>query len=54
MVVFAVQTLNLLSIPFLLLFVGGYYWAGISTLHHEYQDRLRWMRQNNLEFETAR
>jgi len=54
MVVFAVQTYNLLSIPFLSLFVCGYYWAGIATLHHEYQDRLRWMRQNNLEFETAR
>jgi len=54
MVVFAIQTFNLLSVPFLALFVCGYYWAGISTLHHEYQDRMRWMRQNNLEFETAR
>jgi len=54
MVVFAIQTGNFLSIPFLTLFVCGYYWAGLSTLHHEYQDRLRWLRQNNLEFETAR
>jgi cellulose synthase/poly-beta-1,6-N-acetylglucosamine synthase-like glycosyltransferase len=54
MIVFAVQTSNYLSIPFLALFVAGYYWAGLSTLHQEYQDRLRWMRQNNLEFETAR
>jgi cellulose synthase/poly-beta-1,6-N-acetylglucosamine synthase-like glycosyltransferase len=54
MVVFAIQTGNFLSLPFLTLFVCGYYWAGISTLHHEYQDRMRWMRQNNLEFETAR
>jgi cellulose synthase/poly-beta-1,6-N-acetylglucosamine synthase-like glycosyltransferase len=53
MVIFAIQTYNFLSIPFLTLFVCGYYWAGFSTLHHEYQDRLRWMRQN-LEFETAR
>jgi hypothetical protein len=54
MVVFAIQTYNFLSIPFLTLFVAGYYWAGFSTLHHEYQDRMRWMRQNNLEFETVR
>ena len=54
MVVFAIQTYNLLSVPFLTLFVCGYYWAGFSTLHQEYQDRMRWMRQNNLEFETAR
>ena len=54
MVVFAIQTYNFLSIPFLSLFVGGYYWAGLSTLRQEYQDRLRWMRQRNLEFETAR
>ena len=54
MVVFAIQTSNFLSIPFLTLFVCGYYWAGLATLHQEYQDRLRWMRQNSLEFETAR
>jgi len=28
MVVFAIQTYNLLAVPFLLLFVFGYYWAG--------------------------
>ena len=54
MIVFALQTMNYLTIPFLALFVAGYYWAGISTLYQEYQDRLRWMRQNNLEFETVR
>jgi hypothetical protein len=54
MVVFAIETYNLLSVPFLTLFVCGYYWAGFSTLYQEYQDRMRWMRQNNLEFETAR
>ena len=30
MVVFAISTYNFLSIPFLLLFVGGYYWAGFG------------------------
>jgi cellulose synthase/poly-beta-1,6-N-acetylglucosamine synthase-like glycosyltransferase len=54
MVIFAIDTFNFLTIPFLALFVAGYYWAGISTLYKEYQDRLRWMRQRNLEFETAR
>ena len=28
MVVFAIESFNFLAIPFLLLFVGGYYWAG--------------------------
>src|SRR5579872_6571566 len=42
MVIYAVQTLNFLTIPFLMLFVGGYYWAGFGTLYQEYQGRLRW------------
>jgi cellulose synthase/poly-beta-1,6-N-acetylglucosamine synthase-like glycosyltransferase len=48
MVVFAIQTYNLFSIPFLLLFVFGYYWAGLSTLYQEHQGRLRWLRQREL------
>ncbi len=32
MVIFAVETYNFFAIPFLMLFVCGYYWAGISTL----------------------
>src|SRR6202043_129177 len=42
MVAYAVETNNFLAIPFLLLFVAGYYWAGFSTLYQEYQGRLRW------------
>jgi cellulose synthase/poly-beta-1,6-N-acetylglucosamine synthase-like glycosyltransferase len=49
MVAFAIQTYNFLSIPFLSLFVFGYYWAGLSTLYQEHQGRLRWLRQRNLE-----
>jgi len=49
MVVFAIQTDNFLSIPFLTLFVGGYYWAGFGTLYQEHQSRLRWLRQRRLE-----
>jgi hypothetical protein len=49
MIVFAIQTFNYFAIPFLLLFVGGYWWAGFATLYQEYQSRLRWMKQRRLE-----
>jgi hypothetical protein len=49
MIAFAIETFNFLSIPFLALFVFGYYWAGFGTLYQEYQSRLRWMRQRRLE-----
>jgi cellulose synthase/poly-beta-1,6-N-acetylglucosamine synthase-like glycosyltransferase len=48
MIDFAVETLNFLAIPFLLLFVCGYFWAGFSTLYQEYRDRLRWQRARKL------
>jgi len=48
MIVFAIQTLNYFSIPFLLLFVCGYYWAGFGTLYQEHQSRLRWLKQQKL------
>jgi hypothetical protein len=51
---FAISTNNFLTLPFLSLFVGGYFWAGFGTLWQEYQDRLRYNRQHRLEFETAR
>ena len=44
MIVFAIQTYNFFAIPFLLLFVVGYYWAGFGTLYQEYQGRLRWLK----------
>jgi len=49
MSIFAVTIYNFLSIPFLLLFVFGYYWAGFSTLYQEHQSRLRWLKARNLE-----
>jgi cellulose synthase/poly-beta-1,6-N-acetylglucosamine synthase-like glycosyltransferase len=52
MIGFAIQTYNFFSIPFLSLFVFGYYWAGFSTLYSEHQSRLRWMKQQKLA--TAR
>jgi cellulose synthase/poly-beta-1,6-N-acetylglucosamine synthase-like glycosyltransferase len=45
MTLFAIESFNYLAVPFLLLFVGGYYWAGFTTLWDEYQDKLRWQRQ---------
>jgi cellulose synthase/poly-beta-1,6-N-acetylglucosamine synthase-like glycosyltransferase len=48
MVIFAIATYNLLSLPFLLLFVAGYYWAGLSTLYQEYQDKVQWQRARRL------
>jgi cellulose synthase/poly-beta-1,6-N-acetylglucosamine synthase-like glycosyltransferase len=47
-IMFAVETFNYLSIPFLALFVFGYYWAAFSTLHQEHQGRLRWLKQQGL------
>ena len=48
MVMFAIESYNFLAIPFLLLFVGGYYWAGCTTLWEEYQSKLQWERQRAL------
>jgi cellulose synthase/poly-beta-1,6-N-acetylglucosamine synthase-like glycosyltransferase len=48
MIDFAVDTLNFFAIPFLLLFVCGYWWAGFTTLYQEYRDRLAWQRQRKL------
>jgi len=42
---YAAESFNYLAIPFLLLFVGGYYWAGFTTLWQEYQGKLAWQRQ---------
>jgi cellulose synthase/poly-beta-1,6-N-acetylglucosamine synthase-like glycosyltransferase len=48
MVIFAVRTYNFFSIPFLALFVFGYYWAGFITLYQEHQGRLRFLKQQKL------
>src|SRR6476646_2587091 len=55
MIVFAIQTYNWFSIPFLALFPAGYYWGGLATLYQEYQSRLRWVRERRaFEVQTAR
>src|SRR5271165_1897532 len=53
MVVFAIESYNFLAIPFLMLFVGGYYWAGCTTLWQEYRDKLAWQRQQELAAQQA-
>jgi hypothetical protein len=52
-VIFAINSANYLAVPFLLLFVGGYYWAGSTTLWQEYQDKLAFERQQALAAEQA-
>ncbi len=54
MTVFAIQINNYFSLPFLLLFVFGYYWAGFSTLSEEHRLRLRWMREGSRKLEMVR
>lgn len=49
MIVFAIQTYNYFALPFLALFVFGYWWAGFATLYQEHQGRLRWLKQRQLE-----
>lgn len=42
MVAYSIDTYNFLAVPILMIMVGGYYWAGFTTLWQEYQDRQRW------------
>jgi hypothetical protein len=44
-VIYAIQSQNYLALPFLLLFVGGYFWAGVTTLWEEYQGKLAFERE---------
>jgi cellulose synthase/poly-beta-1,6-N-acetylglucosamine synthase-like glycosyltransferase len=48
MVDFAIETMNYFALPFLLLFVSGYLWAGFSTLYQEYRDKLQWQRAQKM------
>ncbi len=48
MIAFAIDTFNFFAIPFLLLFVGGYWWAGFSTLYQEWQGKLAFDRARRL------
>jgi cellulose synthase/poly-beta-1,6-N-acetylglucosamine synthase-like glycosyltransferase len=48
MVDFAIETMNYFALPFLLLFVSGYLWAGFSTLYQEFRDKMQWQRGRKL------
>jgi cellulose synthase/poly-beta-1,6-N-acetylglucosamine synthase-like glycosyltransferase len=48
MIAFAIDTYNFFAIPFLILFVAGYYWAAFATLYEEWQGRLAWQRARKL------
>jgi cellulose synthase/poly-beta-1,6-N-acetylglucosamine synthase-like glycosyltransferase len=54
MVGFAIDTWNFLAVPFLLIFVSGYYWAGFSTLATEFKGRLAFERQRQLALRSER
>jgi hypothetical protein len=53
MVAYAIETWNFLAVPFLLLFVVGYWWAGFTTLYQEYQDKVQWQRERELALSAA-
>ena len=54
MIAYAVETFNFLAIPFLLIFVGGYYWAGLSKLGAEYKAKLAFDRERKQAIAEAR
>ena len=47
-IVYAIDSYNFMAIPFLLLFLSGYYWAGFTTLWAEYQGKLAFERARAL------
>jgi cellulose synthase/poly-beta-1,6-N-acetylglucosamine synthase-like glycosyltransferase len=53
MVGYAIYSYNYLAVPFLMLFVGGYFWAGFTTLWQEYQGKLAFDRQQELAARRA-
>jgi len=53
MIDFAIESYNFLVLPFLMLFVAGYFWAGISTLWSDYQGRVRWQKARQMELQQA-
>jgi len=52
-IAYAIETYNFLVIPFLLLFVAGYYWAALATLHQEWKGRLLWQRERAVGIEVG-
>jgi hypothetical protein len=44
-VYYSIDVMNFVALPFLLIFVCGYYWAGFSTLWQEHKAKLRFERE---------
>lgn len=53
MVVYAIECYNFFAVPLLSIFVAGYYWAALATLHQEWKSRLAWEKARKLEAEAA-
>jgi cellulose synthase/poly-beta-1,6-N-acetylglucosamine synthase-like glycosyltransferase len=49
MLAYAIDSFNFLAVPFLVIFVAGYYWAAFTKLWADWQGRLAWQRQRRLE-----
>lgn len=45
MMAYCIEVMNFFALPFLSIFVAGYFWAGISTLWQEHQNKLRFERE---------
>jgi cellulose synthase/poly-beta-1,6-N-acetylglucosamine synthase-like glycosyltransferase len=55
MAVYSISVMNFFALPFLMIFVSGYFWAGFSTLWQDYQTKLRFEReQHKIQVEAAR
>ncbi len=54
MMAYSIESYNFLALPFLSLFVGGYYWAAGSKLWFEYQAKQAWEKRHKLALEAAR
>jgi cellulose synthase/poly-beta-1,6-N-acetylglucosamine synthase-like glycosyltransferase len=53
-VAYCIDVMNFFAMPFLLIFVSGYFWAGLSTLWQEYQHKLRFEREHRkVQLEAA-
>jgi hypothetical protein len=44
-VYYSIDVMNFFALPFLMIFVCGYYWAGFSTLWQEHKAKLRFERE---------
>ena len=54
MIWYSVETYNFLAIPFLSLFVGGYFWAATSKFWFEYQNKQAFEKARQMQVEGAR